>query len=700
MLNKKFLTLWVLLITSFGVLLTVSIAQKNQEVREHAASSTTSYPAVGTLTNTSIPTSQISPIPTLISSTTPPFTSTNVTVDTTQHFGTIEQNYVGLSIEEGDVCKLLQVEASHPELDTFLKNLSPLVLRIGGNSSDQTTWNPTATCSGSNTIIGTVTIDGIFTLARKTNMKIIWGVNLKANQPSIFAQEAAYVIQSGGNTLLGIELGNEPNDYGGITYPMYKADWESYYSAIKTASPNAPIVGPDTSGLTCATCTSSSFFGQFLRDEGKKITFVTLHYYPLNQTTANIQNLLSQTTMTALSTHMEWNVAAAKAQNIPSIIDESNSVSGGGASGVSDVFASSLWGLDYMFTAAETGVSGIEFHGSAGTTDGYYTPIGLNPSGIYAKPLYYALLLFHNLVQGGTIVQTNTTSPINLTSHAVITTDGKLQIVLINKDQTTDTNADVTIPSGYLSGSEIRLQAPAVTSFVKDVTLGGSTITNNGFWNPSIIESVQITNNAFSITVPHASAVAITLSQPPLPSASPTNAISFFLTICPHGLGNCGDNVSSSSGGNSNPLDTTRNILITLTDTNNNQALNSPFSGQVTYVSSSQNFLGTISIPNLSNGQYLVTVKLDGFLRKQISGIVRVTHGQTVALPAISVVNGDINNDNQLDIQDYNILLSCFGSKFTTSFCLNKRGDLDDDGIVDGADYNLFLRELSVQKAR
>lgn len=59
-----------------------------------------------------------------------------------------------------------------------------------------------------------------------------------------------------------------------------------------------------------------------------------------------------------------------------------------------------------------------------------------------------------------------------------------------------------------------------------------------------------------------------------------------------------------------------------------------------------------------------------------------------------------MNKDNQLDIQDYNILLSCFDSKFNTSTCISKEADLDDDGTVGGADYNLFLRELSVQRGR
>lgn len=201
------------------------------------------------------------------------------------------------------------------------------------------------------------------------------------------------------------------------------------------------------------------------------------------------------------------------------------------------------------------------------------------------------------------------------------------------------------------------------------------------------------------------------LSQTPSPTQ--TSGISFFLTLCPHGLGNCGDNANPSSGGNTSPLHTTRNITVSFTKANNNPVTGSPFQEQVSHVSSAQNFQKTLSIPNFSSGQYLVTVKMDGFLAKQIPGIISVTQGQQITLPEVFLVTGDIgpvpgtnNNpygDNQLDITDYNVLISCFGSKMTTASCINPPtqlypgADINDDGVVDGADYNLFLRELSVQ---
>ena len=60
----------------------------------------------------------------------------------------------------------------------------------------------------------------------------------------------------------------------------------------------------------------------------------------------------------------------------------------------------------------------------------------------------------------------------------------------------------------------------------------------------------------------------------------------------------------------------------------------------------------------------------------------------------IALISGDINQDNSMDILDYNILMSCYGSK-ACSYKTNS--DLNDDGVVDGIDYNIWLRNSQTQ---
>ncbi len=188
-------------------------------------------------------------------------------------------------------------------------------------------------------------------------------------------------------------------------------------------------------------------------------------------------------------------------------------------------------------------------------------------------------------------------------------------------------------------------------------------------------------------------------TQPTIPQTTtpmPGGHTIFSVTICPHGLGNCGDNVNPNSGGNTNPLHPQRNLIITVLNGSNQVVATQQ--GIVNYNSSGGNFTGNIDMGNLPGGSYLVTLRTDFFLSKQIPGIQIITGGQTNTIPAVSLVAGDVNNDNQLDTQDYYALVNCFGSKANTSSCVNKiAADINDDGSVDGVDYNLFLRELSIQ---
>jgi len=45
--------------------------------------------------------------------------------------------------------------------------------------------------------------------------------------------------------------------------------------------------------------------------------------------------------------------------------------------------------------------------------------------------------------------------------------------------------------------------------------------------------------------------------------AQTTAITNFFVTVCPHGLGNCGDNTAPSFGGNTSPKHPIRNITLT-----------------------------------------------------------------------------------------------------------------------------------------
>jgi hypothetical protein len=174
-------------------------------------------------------------------------------------------------------------------------------------------------------------------------------------------------------------------------------------------------------------------------------------------------------------------------------------------------------------------------------------------------------------------------------------------------------------------------------------------------------------------------------------------------------IGSAGDNENPNpSSSNQNPLHTTRNLAVQIFDSNNNQVFAQV--GSINYNSGSGIFTGTVDLgTNFANGNYTVKVKSDGHLRRLIPGIQNLNSAltQPIQMQRVNLIAGDVDNNNILNINDYNILLSCVSSPVVanidnhalcnTNANYIKLSDLEDNGAVDQFDYNLFLREYAVQ---
>lgn len=186
----------------------------------------------------------------------------------------------------------------------------------------------------------------------------------------------------------------------------------------------------------------------------------------------------------------------------------------------------------------------------------------------------------------------------------------------------------------------------------------------------------------------------------PIPTSNPGagGSVTFAINLCPHALGDCGDNVTSPQKGNYAPKHPTRNVVLVLIDSNNQQVGSQQ--GSVTYDPQQKIFTGAITMGNIIDGNYLLKVKTDGYLMAQAPGILALQGGRNKGIALVNLITGDVNNDNRLDILDYNALAGCFGAKQQSATCTEPvRSDLDDDGKVDGIDYNIFIREISTQRS-
>lgn len=171
------------------------------------------------------------------------------------------------------------------------------------------------------------------------------------------------------------------------------------------------------------------------------------------------------------------------------------------------------------------------------------------------------------------------------------------------------------------------------------------------------------------------------------------------LTVSLHGIGTSGDSINPASlTSNKNPQHPTRDISILVTD--KAHTIEQNILGTLNYDPTTGKFSGVIPLSSLSDGIYSLRVKTDQYLRKSIPGFLEAHRGKVTPVPPVSLIGGDINGDNKINILDYGILIGCYSDIRPALSCTASQkdaADLNDDGRVDQADYNFFLRESSVQ---
>ncbi len=187
----------------------------------------------------------------------------------------------------------------------------------------------------------------------------------------------------------------------------------------------------------------------------------------------------------------------------------------------------------------------------------------------------------------------------------------------------------------------------------------------------------------------------------PTPTTIPTDT-AFSFTVFLHGIWNSGDstNPTGTSLSNKNPQNTQRELDVFVFNSSGQEIVNT--SGNMDYDSARGNFTGTVDLGStLPAGSYIVKIQSPSYLRKSVSGIQNITSTSNIlTLPATTLVVGDINGDNTLNVIDYNILLGCYSDILPATFCPSSNqvlSDLNDDSAVNQFDYNLFLREITVQ---
>ena len=460
--------------------------------------------------------------------------SADVTVQQSVMGRPIPAGFVGLSTELSDLYSYTgkDPKAINPVFEQLVRNLAPgqrPVFRLGGDTTDSTWWpghdkhRPRGIRYG----LTSRWLHVAHALAEGIDPSMLVGINLESDSKSLAGSEARAVVRGIGRKWIGgLELGNEPEYYGGLAWyeingvryygrphNMYNfPDFVRDFSRISKALGTAPLAGPNIGSPHWF-----PYLGAFLRDE-PRVGLATLHRYPLKKCSASahrtIGELLAGYSSRGLANTVRPSVGVAHAHHVPVRIDEMNAVSCGGQPGVSNVFGSALWAVDALFEMARVGVDGVNIHTRPGVSGELFSFRERHGSW-QAKmhPEYYGLMMFAQAAPAGSrLLRIAGSAGDQVKIWATRATDGRVRVVLINKSQ--DRGRDVTLRVDGATGTATleRLLGPNASA-KSGVTLDGRRIgTERGVLvGPPVHLTVRPHGDRYLVGLPAASAAMLTL---------------------------------------------------------------------------------------------------------------------------------------------------------------------------------------------
>jgi hypothetical protein len=456
-------------------------------------------------------------------------TEASIEVDRLHPAGRLPSDFVGLSFEMREL-GVGNLGASTGNLPALFRTLGRSNIRISGNTLDRDTlWVPAgqqppqplpAWVQDVVTPADIARLDG---LLDATGWRAEVGINMGRFDAALAADEARTLFGTLGDGLVAAECGNEPNSWvskgfrtAPYGYPQYRPEWEACAAAVASSR----IAGPDTSSPG----STGPWVTQFAQDERSRLRMLTQHAYSVGES-AGVTGLLSPATDASEVASVAAQLAAARAQHLPLRLDETNSSAGGGILGVSDVYASALWAMDYSLLMAQDGLSGLNFHGGLGVCDAplfngkfqRYTPIcaadaaGAEAKVYVAAPEYYGLYMASHMGPGRFLpVALSTTA--NVTAYAVRGDDGRTRLAIVEKDDMAAGPVHVTVRSGREEGAArvVHLTGTSLAS-AQGVAIQGEKVDASGHLPRRPADRVRAEEGVLSLDIASGSAAIVTL---------------------------------------------------------------------------------------------------------------------------------------------------------------------------------------------
>jgi hypothetical protein len=459
----------------------------------------------------------------------------------------IPRSYLGFSTEYWTLpTDELHVQAYRRMLSlVHVPGDGPLILRIGGDSSDHTFWDPDLRRLPHWAFA--VTPDFVERTARivhEMRLRVIIDLNLITGTPlEAGAWAHAAVTDMPHGSVLGFEIGNEPDLYdrelwlinlgdtrfaAGIlphtlTPDSYARDYLKYAQVLAHAAPGVKLLAPALSNPD----QNADWISTLLAHPHPNLGTISVHRYPYNACDPpsapdfpTIGRLLSETATVGMAQSVEPSLRIARRAHLPLRLTEINSVTCGGEDRVSRRFVTALWAPDAVFEMVKIGVSAVNLHARVFAIN---SPFRFSEHGIIAHPLMYGLILFaRTLGQHSRLVSATLNGPksLHLKAWVVRVAQNTLRILLLNKGSRAATFA-LHLPAVGI-GSVERLLAPSPTSKEGEVTFAGQRIGEDARWRGRrVVEDLSPGADGYRVTIRGYSAALLSFTVRPGALAAP-----------------------------------------------------------------------------------------------------------------------------------------------------------------------------------
>lgn len=147
---------------------------------------------------------------------------------------------------------------------------------------------------------------------------------------------------------------------------------------------------------------------------------------------------------------------------------------------------------------------------------------------------------------------------------------------------------------------------------------------------------------------------------------------------------------TSFTSDNKTPVEPNRQVQIQLTKSDSTTPITA--TGMLAF--NGNEYVGYVVVPSAPTGSYQIKARLNNTLYKVIPGIYALQDTSSVNTTTVALNSGDVNQDNKIDLYDYNIMIGCIQQKPSCSQAFKALTDLDSNRQTNAADYNIFITQL------